>query len=148
MTKLPSKDAYVAIKTFLITGLIFSLVSFSCVYYNVVSVLSNLMTYGISLAIWLTYIKFAYKDPFEVQVIFFQTIIQNSFWHFIAGCNKGCNPSNDFHNRSICEIICTSTYSNFWGLHEHYVIFSFWGICCNSNNTAYTSDNILLCDKP
>lgn len=69
MAKLPSKDAYVAIKSFFTTGLLFSLVSCSCVYYNLISIVSNLIIYSITFAIWIIFTKFAYKNPYGFQVI-------------------------------------------------------------------------------
>lgn len=64
-----NKDAVVAIKSFLTTVLIFSLVSFSCVYYNVFNTISLIIIFGITSLGWLIYTKFAYKDPYGFQVI-------------------------------------------------------------------------------
>lgn len=69
MGKLISRDAYVAIKSFSSTLLVFSLISFSCVYYSVSSLISNLLVFGISLVIWLILTKVIYKDPYGFQVI-------------------------------------------------------------------------------
>lgn len=68
MAKLISQDAYVAIKSFSTTLLVFSLISFTCVYYSVSSATSNLLVFGISLVIWLILTKIMYKDPYGFQV--------------------------------------------------------------------------------
>lgn len=70
MAKLSSTDAGVALKSFLATVVVYSLVSFGCVCYHVINGISHLTIFGIFSIIWLVFTKFTNNDPYAFQVIY------------------------------------------------------------------------------
>lgn len=149
MAKLNSLEAIVALKSFLSTGLVFSLVSCGCVYYHVTSGISNLIILSITLIIWLVYTRFKYKDPYEFQVIW------TKYLHFWSTCQyifSDSNKSNNFglfiHCGTLCEDNGSCTFSNFWGLHVYNGNVPFQWIYFDSHYSTHASDHRLFCDKP
>lgn len=124
MMNLNSAEATVALKSFLSTVLVFTLVSYTNVIFEITKGLSYLIIYGVCLLIQLIYCKVAYKDPYGFQVTMLLIFILFKY-NFFVDCNKSNDFGSNLHFRSIYSYCCSFTYSNIWSIYVYYVIVSF-----------------------